>query len=90
MTTHFGMAFGRAGAEVWVTRNQARELELGRIRVSILSRRPPTDAQRNEPLLSLREVLPDDSYVMLDFVDELPLAPNGKFQYLVPRQPPAA
>ena len=90
MATHLGMAFGRAGAEAWAERYQARELELGQICVSIVTRRPPTDAERNELLLSFHEVLQDDFHVALDFVNELPLAPNGKFQYLVPRQPAAA
>jgi phenylacetate-CoA ligase len=90
MSTHVGLAFGRIGAEAWVARYQAREMEVGRLMISIVTRRPPTEAELRALLASFTEVLEGEFQVELEIVDDLPLAPNGKFQYLVPRSSQAA
>ena len=90
MSTHLGLAFGRAGAELWVARYQAREIEVGQLKVKIVGRRAPTDDERRRLLESFRDVLQGEFQVELEFVNDLPLAPNGKFQYLVPHTAAAA
>jgi phenylacetate-CoA ligase len=90
MSTHVGLAFGRVGAETWVARYQAREQELGRLQVRIVARRAPTETERHALLASFAAVLEGEFQVELEIVDDLPLAPNGKFQYLVPRSSQAA
>lgn len=90
MATHLGLAFGRVGAEAWVARYQARERALGHLAVSIVPRRPPTDDELETLARSFREVLQGEFEIETTLVDALPLAPNGKFQYLVPLAQQAA
>jgi phenylacetate-CoA ligase len=83
--------FGRVDAHDWVRRYQVREEAGRRLRFLISPRRPPTEAQHAALIRSVHTGIGKDFGVTFDFVDEIPAAPSGKLQYLVPLRPaPAA
>lgn len=78
---------GRAAAYEWVDRFQVRE-ELGRrLRLLIEARRSASESQREGLRQILEEGLGGHFGVTIEVVDEIPEAPNGKLQYLVPLAP---
>ncbi|HUF36148.1 MAG TPA: hypothetical protein VMN37_09370 [Gemmatimonadales bacterium] len=76
--------FGRVDAHDWVRQYQVREEPGGRLRFIIAPRRRPTEAQRDNLFRSVRAGIGVDFRVTFDFVDDIPPAPSGKRQYLVP------
>jgi phenylacetate-CoA ligase len=79
--------FGRVDAHDWVRRYQVREEAGRRLRFLISPRRPPTEAQHAALIRSVHTGIGKDFGVTFDFVDEIPAAPSGKLQYLVPLRP---
>jgi phenylacetate-CoA ligase len=79
--------FGRVDAHDWVRRYQVREESGGRLRFLVSPRRPPTEAQRANLSRSIEAGVGQDFRVVLELVEEIPAAPSGKLQYLVPLSP---
>jgi phenylacetate-CoA ligase len=77
----------RAAAYEWVQRFQVREDEGRRLRLLIEARRSPSESQREGLRQTLEEGLGRHFGVTVEVVDEIPEAPNGKLQYLVPLVP---
>jgi phenylacetate-CoA ligase len=75
--------FGRADAHEWVRGYQVRE-EPGRLRFLLALRRPPSKVQRDAFTQIVESTLGSDYQVSIEYVDHIPMAPNGKRQYLVP------
>lgn len=76
--------FARAVAYEWVRRFQVREEPGYKLRFLLDARRTPSDAQRDVLKKEIRSAVGDDFNVVIEIVDEIPLAPNGKMQFLVP------
>jgi phenylacetate-CoA ligase len=77
-------AFGACGAYDWVRRFQVREQENGVLCALVVPKRPPDEMERRTLLRQLHEVSGGEFTIELELRDELPLAPTGKFQYVVP------
>jgi phenylacetate-CoA ligase len=77
-------AFGACGAYDWVRRFQVREHENGVLCALVAPKRPPDEMERRALLHRLHEVTGGEFVIELELRDELPLAPTGKFQYVVP------
>jgi phenylacetate-CoA ligase len=75
---------GRAAAYEWVDRFQVREEAGNRLRFLIIARRAPSDAQREGLRRTLEDELGRHFQITIDLIDEIPEAPNGKLQYLIP------
>lgn len=76
--------FGRVDAHDWVRRFQVREEPGGQLRFLVSPRRPPTEAQHANLARSIEAGVGQDFRVVLELVEEIPPAPSGKLQYLVP------
>jgi phenylacetate-CoA ligase len=76
--------FGRARAYEWVRRFQVREEPDHRLRFLLEARRPPSEAQHHTLIRTLQSGVGPDFQVALEFVDQIPVAPSGKLQLLVP------
>jgi phenylacetate-CoA ligase len=76
--------FGRAQAYEWVRRFQVREEADRRLRILLDTRLPPSESQRNALAQLLQAGVGDEFHVVLEIVDQIPTAPNGKLQFLVP------
>jgi phenylacetate-CoA ligase len=76
--------FGRVDAHDWVRRYQVREEPGRRLRFLLSVRHPPTELQRERLFRSVEVGVGSDFRVEFEFVDDIPLAPSGKLQYLVP------
>jgi phenylacetate-CoA ligase len=76
--------FGRAQAYEWVRRFQVREESGRRLRFLLAARRPPSEQQRANLVQCLRSGIGDEFDIHLEMVDEIPNAPSGKLQFLVP------
>lgn len=74
----------RADAESWVARYQIRERALGHIEVGVVARREPAASEvmrlRDEYVRLLGGVF----VVEISLETDIPLAPNGKFQFVIP------
>ena len=77
-------AFGQSGSYTWVKRFQLREEIDGCVRVLVEQRREPTAAEREALLSALRQLIEPTFVVRLEPTDSIPLAPSGKFQWIVP------
>jgi phenylacetate-CoA ligase len=77
-------AFGACGAYDWVRRFQVREHEHGVLCTLVAPKRLPDEMERQALLRQLSEVTGGEFTIELELTDELPLAPTGKFQYVVP------
>jgi phenylacetate-CoA ligase len=75
--------FGRAKAYEWIRAFQLREEPGLRLRLLLDVRQPPTGPQRQALLESLQSELGDFA-ITLEIVDQIPPAPSGKRQFLVP------
>ncbi|HEU5039218.1 MAG TPA: hypothetical protein VFT84_00255 [Gemmatimonadales bacterium] len=79
--------FGRVDAHDWVRRYQVRE-EPGRtLRFLIVARHAPTPSQLANLTRSVELGIGTDFRTELEFVEEIPAAPSGKLQYVVPLPP---
>jgi len=76
--------FGRIDAHEWVRRYQVREEPGQRLRFLLNVRRPPSESQRNALTGSVESALGGDFRIAFEYVDEIPMTPSGKLQYLVP------
>ncbi len=76
--------FGRIDAHEWVRRFQVREEPGRRLRFLLHVARQPSAAQRLRLQNSVVSALGQDFEIELDFVDNIPNAPTGKLQYVVP------
>jgi phenylacetate-CoA ligase len=76
--------FGRAGAYEWVRRFQVREEPGHQLRVLLEPRRPPSEAQRDTLIRALQSGVGPDFQLVLEVVNQIPVAPSGKLQFLVP------
>jgi phenylacetate-CoA ligase len=76
--------FGRVDAHDWVRRYQVREEPGRRLRFLLSVRQAPTDAQRDRLFRSIETGVGPEFTVEYEFVDQIPAAPSGKLQYLVP------
>ncbi len=76
--------FGRAQAYEWVRRFQVREEPGHHLRVLLEARLSPSEAQRHTLTQAVQSGVGPDFQVTLEIVDQIPMAPNGKLQLLVP------
>ncbi|MBA3554610.1 MAG: hypothetical protein H0W29_07630, partial [Gemmatimonadales bacterium] len=76
--------FGRIDAHEWVRRYQVREEPGQRLRFLLNARRPPSESQRNALTQSVESALGRDFRIAFEYLDEIPMTPSGKLQYLVP------
>jgi phenylacetate-CoA ligase len=78
-------AFGACGAYEWVRRFQVQEKEGSSLCARIVTFRLPEDGERSALVQALQDVTGGSFKIELELCDELPLAPTGKFQYVVPK-----
>jgi phenylacetate-CoA ligase len=76
--------FGRVDAHEWVRRFQVREEAGHRLRFLLDVRRQPTASERLRLQNSVVTALGQGFHVGFEFVDNIPNAPSGKLQYVVP------
>jgi phenylacetate-CoA ligase len=76
--------FGRAAAHTWVRRFQVREEPGRQLRFLVDARRPPSEAQRHMLTEIVESSVGTDFEIAIEIVDQIPMAPNGKLQFLVP------
>jgi phenylacetate-CoA ligase len=77
-------AFGACGAYDWARRFQVQERENGTLCALVVPSRVPDESERHALLQSLRDVTGGAFALELELRDDLPLAPTGKFQYVIP------
>jgi phenylacetate-CoA ligase len=76
--------FGRAAAHTWVRRFQVREEPGRQLRFLVDARRPPSEVQRHTLTEIVESSVGADFEIAIELVDRIPMAPNGKLQFLVP------
>ena len=76
--------FGRAMAHSWVRRYQVREEPGRQLRFLLAARRPPSEIEGNTLTQIVKASVGHDFEVAIEIVDQIPMAPNGKLQFLVP------
>jgi phenylacetate-CoA ligase len=76
--------FGRAAAYTWVRRFQVREEPGRHLRFLVDVRRPPSEVQRDTLTEIVESSVGEDFEIAIEYVDQIPMAPNGKLQFLVP------
>jgi phenylacetate-CoA ligase len=76
--------FGQAMAHTWVRRYQVREEPGGQLRFLVNLRQRPSDTEWRTFEKVVESTVGDDFEVAIEFVDQIPMAPNGKLQYLIP------
>lgn len=79
-----GSIFKAARAYEWVRRFQVRECEGNVLLVLVESHHEPTETQTRTLLGEMSKVFGPDYSFKLEILDEIPLAPSGKHQSLVP------
>ena len=76
--------FGRAAAHTWVRRFQVREEPGRHLRFLVDARQPPSEVQRHTLTEIVESSVGADFEIAIELVDQIPMAPNGKLQFLVP------
>ena len=76
--------FGQAMAHRWVRRYQVREEPGGQLRFLVNLRQRPSDTEWRTFEEIVESTVGADFEVAIEFVDQIPMAPNGKLQYLIP------
>ncbi len=76
--------FGQAMAHSWVRRYQVREEPGGQLRFLVNLRQRPSESEWRTFEKVVESTVGDDFEVAIEFVDQIPMAPNGKLQYLIP------
>jgi phenylacetate-CoA ligase len=76
--------FGRAAAYTWVRRFQVREEPGRHLRFLVDARQPPSEAQRHTLTEIVESSVGTDFEIAIEIVDQIPMSPNGKLQFLVP------
>jgi phenylacetate-CoA ligase len=76
--------FGRAAAHTWVRRFQVREEPGGHLRFLVDARQPPSPDERETLAEIVESSVGSDFEIAIEIVDQIPMAPNGKLQFLVP------
>ena len=79
--------FGRAMAHSWVRRYQVREEPGRQLRFLVNLRQRPSDTEWRTFEQIVESTVGDDFEIAIEFVDQIPMAPNGKLQYVVPLPP---
>ncbi|MGH3742941.1 MAG: phenylacetate--CoA ligase family protein, partial [Micromonosporaceae bacterium] len=74
----------RAGAHEWVRRFQVREEPGQRLRVLLEARRAPSTVQWDRLTEMVESGVGPEFRFAIEIVDQIPVAPNGKLQFLVP------
>jgi hypothetical protein len=82
-----GSIFKAARAYEWVRRFQVREEKNYLILILVEPHREPSEAQTGNLLAEMEKIFGAPYSFKLEMRDELPLAPSGKYQYLVPLSP---
>lgn len=75
---------GRAQAYEWVRGFQVREEPGSRLHFLLQPRRPPSDAQRIALAETVEAAMGPEFRISFQDVEEIPAAPSGKLQFLVP------
>jgi phenylacetate-CoA ligase len=83
-TPYITSLFGRAEAHEWVRRFQVREEPGRQLRFLLNVRGNPSEGQRNRLTRSVESAVGDDFQIAFEVVDNIPNAPNGKLQFIVP------
>ncbi len=76
--------FGACGAYRWVRSFQLREEQPRRLHILIERRRSPIDDEKALLLAKLTDAIGPGFTLNLAYVEEIPVAPNGKRQFIVP------
>ncbi len=76
--------FGRAQAHTWVRRFQVREEPGRHLRFLLDARQPPSEVQRHTLTEIVESSVGHDFKIAIEIVDHIPIAPNGKLQFVVP------
>jgi phenylacetate-CoA ligase len=76
--------FGRAMAHSWVRRYQVREEPGRQLRFLLATRRAPSVIEGDTLSQIVHDSVGRDFNVSIEIVDQIPAAPNGKLQFLVP------
>jgi phenylacetate-CoA ligase len=76
--------FGRADAHEWVRRFQVREEPGRQLRFLLNVRGTPSEGQRTALTRSVESAVGGDFQIAFEVVDQIPNAPNGKLQFVVP------
>lgn len=76
--------FGRAMAHSWVRRYQVREEPGRQLRFLLATRRAPSPVEGDTLSQIVHDSVGHDFTVSIEIVDQIPAAPNGKLQFLVP------
>jgi phenylacetate-CoA ligase len=79
-----GYALGLAGADEWVRRFQLREQENRKLVLLVELHREPRPRQIESLVAELARIAGPGYKIGVEMRDELPLAPSGKYQYVVP------
>jgi phenylacetate-CoA ligase len=77
-------AFGACGAYEWVRRFQVHEAADGLLRILVEPRREPHSQDTTQLLAAIERTIGSVFTLQLELIEELPLAPNGKFQFVLP------
>ena len=89
-TPYITSLFGRVDAHDWVRRFQVREEAGHRLRFLLNARHAPSGPQWENLTRSVNAAVGRDFRVEFEFVEEIPPAPSGKLQFLVPFPRPQA
>lgn len=76
--------FNRAEAHDWVRRFQVREEPGRHLRFLLDARHQPSAVQRDSLARVVESSIGQDFRIAIEIVDRIPMAPNGKLQFLVP------
>jgi phenylacetate-CoA ligase len=79
-----GYALGLAGADEWVRRFQLREQENRKLVLLVEPHRQPRRRQIESLVAQLARIAGPGYRIDIEMRDALPLAPSGKYQYVVP------
>ena len=79
-----GSIFKAARAYEWVRRFQVREQEGNVLLILVEPHHDGTETQIQHLLAEMSKVFGPDYSFQLEILDEIPLAPSGKYQFLVP------
>lgn len=81
-------AFGQCGAYGWTRRFQLREDEGGTLRLLVQTTRAADPVERRALVEHVQALVGTQYRVALEMTASLPLAPSGKFLYIVPQAQP--
>lgn len=80
----FGSIFKAARAYEWARRFQVRERDDHVLQILVEPRGEPSAAHKQDLLAEMTRILGDPYRFRLEMREEIPLAPSGKYQFVVP------